>query len=117
MGRTQNNDVRFQVPKAASKKMTAFLDMTISLLMEAVRTSETSVYLYETIQRHIPQGCLSSSQNEDVWMCWEKMDVSEIKFQGLVNTVMDFGEMSLSGERLPDSAVWNQLRQKPILQN
>jgi hypothetical protein len=29
--------------------------------MEAVRTSETSVYFYETTRHHIPEGCLSSS--------------------------------------------------------
>jgi hypothetical protein len=29
----------------------------IALMMEAVRTSETSVYLYETTQVNIPGGC------------------------------------------------------------
>jgi len=26
-------------------------------MLEAVRTSETSVHFYKTIQRHIPEGC------------------------------------------------------------
>jgi hypothetical protein len=47
--------LRFQVITAASVKMTAFWD--ISLIMEAVRTSETSVYFNETTWRYIPEGC------------------------------------------------------------
>jgi hypothetical protein len=29
----------------------------MTLIMEAVRTSKTSVYFYESTRRHIPQGC------------------------------------------------------------
>jgi hypothetical protein len=34
----------------------------IALIMEAVRTSETSVYFHEIIQRHIPEGCRSQKE-------------------------------------------------------
>jgi hypothetical protein len=33
------------------------------MMMEAVRTSETSVYFNEIIRRYIPEGCLSSSHS------------------------------------------------------
>jgi hypothetical protein len=32
-------------------------DSIIALMMEAVRTSETSLYFNETIRRYIPEGC------------------------------------------------------------
>jgi hypothetical protein len=62
--------LRFQVLKAMSIKMTAFWDVVsyslvavdrrfIALMMDAVRTSETSVYYNETTRRYIPQ--MSSS--------------------------------------------------------
>jgi hypothetical protein len=35
--------------------------MMVALMMDAVRTSDTSVYFYETTRRHIPEGCLPSS--------------------------------------------------------
>jgi hypothetical protein len=67
------NLVRFQVLVATSMKMTAFCDKAlcslvqvhwhfggvyclIALLMEAVHTSEMSVYFYETAWCHIPEG-------------------------------------------------------------
>jgi hypothetical protein len=31
----------------------------VALMMEAVRTSETSVCLHKTTRRHVPQGCLA----------------------------------------------------------
>jgi hypothetical protein len=34
-----------------------------AMMMEAVRTSETSVYFNEIIRRYIPEGCLSSSHS------------------------------------------------------
>jgi hypothetical protein len=40
-------------PRSPLLKMTA-----IALIMEAVRTSETSVYFNETTQRYIPKSCL-----------------------------------------------------------
>jgi hypothetical protein len=59
-----SQQVRFQVPAAASMKMTAFWDITwarsrllIALMMEAVRTSETSVNFYETTRSNIPGDC------------------------------------------------------------
>jgi hypothetical protein len=50
------------------KKLTAFWDIVpyglvefsgrfIALMMDAVRTSETSVYFNETTRRYIPEGC------------------------------------------------------------
>jgi hypothetical protein len=57
----------FQVLTAASMKMTAFWDIApcslvdvdrlIALMTEAVRTSETSVNLYEIKLRNIPEYC------------------------------------------------------------
>jgi hypothetical protein len=46
--------VRFQVLTAASMKITVF--WMIALMMEAVRTSETSVYSNETTRCYIAQG-------------------------------------------------------------
>jgi hypothetical protein len=63
-------------------KMTAFCDMAlcslvvrrrfaedclIALMMEAVRTSETSVYFYETTRRHTLEGCLFVLSAERTW--------------------------------------------------
>jgi hypothetical protein len=54
--------VRFQVLMAASMNITAFFDIAscrriIALMMEAVRTSETSVNFYETTWCNILEGC------------------------------------------------------------
>jgi len=43
-------------------KMTAFWDVRACsllevLMMEAVRTSETSVYFHETTRRYVPESC------------------------------------------------------------
>jgi hypothetical protein len=38
-------------------KMTAFWDKFIALMMEAVRTSETSVYFNNTTRHYIPEDC------------------------------------------------------------
>jgi hypothetical protein len=66
--------VKFQIFTAASMKMTAVRDMTscclvelyrrfrgtiasiMKVIMEAVRTSETSVHFYEATRSHIPQN-------------------------------------------------------------
>jgi hypothetical protein len=44
-------------------QMIAFWDI-ITLTMEAVRTYETLVYVYETTRRHIPEGCLHTRCRE-----------------------------------------------------
>jgi hypothetical protein len=52
--------VRFQVLTEASKKMTVFLDVAPcrALMMEATRTSETTVNFYQTTRRrNIPEHC------------------------------------------------------------
>jgi hypothetical protein len=59
--------VRFQVLTAASMKMTAFFNIApcslevdqrfIALVMQGVRTSETSVYFNESTRRYIPESC------------------------------------------------------------
>jgi hypothetical protein len=51
--------VRFQVLVVASMKMTTFWDTAphIITLMEAVRTSETLVYLNKTIRTYISESC------------------------------------------------------------
>jgi hypothetical protein len=36
---------------------TAFIIRVVASMMEAVRTSETSVYFSETTQRYIPESC------------------------------------------------------------
>jgi hypothetical protein len=41
----------------ASEIRTDTIFMMITLMMEAVHTSETSVYFNETIWRYIPEGC------------------------------------------------------------
>jgi hypothetical protein len=73
------NNVRFQVLKAASIKITAFWEMVpcnivevdrrfrhayklpssghIALIMEEIYTSEKSVDFFETTLRYIPEGC------------------------------------------------------------
>jgi hypothetical protein len=38
-------------------KTTAFWDVVIAQMVEAVRTSETSVYLNENARRYIPESC------------------------------------------------------------
>jgi hypothetical protein len=48
--------VRFQLFTAASMKFRDFWD-EIALMMEAVRTSETSVHLNVTTRRYIPEDC------------------------------------------------------------
>jgi hypothetical protein len=59
--------VRLQVLTAASMKMRAFCDIApcslvgvhtapITLMMEAVRTSKTSVYSNETTRRNVPES-------------------------------------------------------------
>jgi hypothetical protein len=45
----------FEVHTAASMKMIVFWD--IALMMEAVRTSESSVCFNETTRRYMPEGC------------------------------------------------------------
>jgi hypothetical protein len=40
-----------------SEVVTASVVRASALMMEAVRTSETSVYFYETTRRNIPEGC------------------------------------------------------------
>jgi hypothetical protein len=54
-------EVGFHVLTAVSMKTTDSLlgygPLAIALMMEAVRTSETSVYFYETTLHHIPAGC------------------------------------------------------------
>jgi len=41
--------------------------VVIALIMEAIRTSETSVYSNETTRRYIPDGCnLRSRRREDL---------------------------------------------------
>jgi hypothetical protein len=52
--------LRLQVLTAASMKVTVFWDIApyslmIALMMEAVSTSETSVNLYQTARRNIPE--------------------------------------------------------------
>jgi hypothetical protein len=68
--------MRFQILTVTSMKMTAFWDIApcnltevdrrfrdvycpivMTLIMEAVRTSETSVYFKETTRRCIPEDC------------------------------------------------------------
>jgi hypothetical protein len=41
--------------------MVAFWDCSLALMMEAVRTSETSAYFDKTASRYIQKGYLSSS--------------------------------------------------------
>jgi hypothetical protein len=41
-------------------------DCIIALMMEAVRTSETSVYFNENKWRHIPQGYLHTRRRENL---------------------------------------------------
>jgi hypothetical protein len=48
--------MRFQILTAASMKIRAFWAIDIALIMEAVSTSETSVYYSETTGRNIPEG-------------------------------------------------------------
>jgi hypothetical protein len=71
-----SDPVRFQVLPAASMKMAVFKDTArcslvglyrsftvselVAQMMEAVRTSETSVYFYKTPWRHIPVQFTSS---------------------------------------------------------
>jgi hypothetical protein len=56
--------VTFQVPTAASIKMTAFWDVAQCSLFEVDRsTSETSVYFNETARRYIPEGFHIRSSN------------------------------------------------------
>jgi hypothetical protein len=45
-----------KVLTAASTKFTAYAPL-IALIMDVVRTSETSVYFNETIRRYMPGGC------------------------------------------------------------
>jgi hypothetical protein len=62
--------VRFQVLTAASVEMTAFWDIArvISLkqMLEAVCTSETSVYFNKTTLGYIPQGCHLQNYEENI---------------------------------------------------
>jgi hypothetical protein len=60
--RTESNQlqVRFQILTAASIKMTVFWDvvpysLVVTLMIEAVSTSKTSVNFYQTTQRIIPE--------------------------------------------------------------
>jgi hypothetical protein len=46
--------VRFKFLREACMKMRAF--QVMSLMMEAVRTAEKSVYFYDTTWRHIPES-------------------------------------------------------------
>jgi hypothetical protein len=70
-----NSYVRFQVITAANTKMRAFWDiapysLVIALMMDAVRTSVTSVYFNETTRRCISEGChlnMFAICNSDWW--------------------------------------------------
>jgi hypothetical protein len=51
--------MRFQILTTASMKMISFCDIapcSLALLMDSLRTSETSVYFNDSTQRNIPEG-------------------------------------------------------------
>jgi hypothetical protein len=62
-------------------KVTAICDIARSLVMEAVRTSETPVY-FKTTRRYIPEGCrLHTRRRENLTSDNDKLFNSQDKTQ------------------------------------